>query len=99
LKGESKIQGNWGEMILERVLEKSGLEKGREYEIQKSFFTEEGNRVQPDVVINLPDGKKMILKFRLLLTKNTLMKMMKNKNLLLKRTCKFSEKTRRTTRK
>lgn len=61
LKGDSKIQGNWGELVLERVLEKSGLEKGREYEIQKSFVTEEGNRVQPDVVINLPDGKKMVV--------------------------------------
>lgn len=61
LKGDSKIQGNWGELVLERVLEKSGLEKGREYEIQKSHLTEEGNRVQPDVIINLPDGKKMII--------------------------------------
>jgi DNA recombination protein RmuC len=61
LKGDSKIQGNWGELILERVLEKSGLEKGREYEIQKSHLTEEGNRVQPDVIVNLPDGKKMVI--------------------------------------
>ncbi|MGO4708381.1 DNA recombination protein RmuC [Chryseobacterium sp. 2TAF14] len=61
LKGDSKIQGNWGELVLERVLEKSGLEKGREYEIQKSHLTDEGNRVQPDVIINLPDGKKMIV--------------------------------------
>jgi DNA recombination protein RmuC len=61
LKGDSKIQGNWGELVLERVLEKSGLEKGREYEIQKSHLTDEGNRVQPDVIINLPDGKKMII--------------------------------------
>ena len=68
LKGDSKIQGNWGELVLERVLEKSGLEKGREYEIQKSFVTEEGNRVQPDVVINLPDGKKMIVDSKVSLT-------------------------------
>lgn len=61
LKGDNKIQGNWGELVLERVLEKSGLEKGREYEIQKSHLTEEGNRVQPDVIVNLPDGKKMII--------------------------------------
>ncbi|MGA9211623.1 DNA recombination protein RmuC [Kaistella sp.] len=60
LKGDNKIQGNWGELVLERVLEKSGLEKGREYEVQKSHNTEEG-RLQPDVVINLPDGKKMII--------------------------------------
>ncbi|MBN8567384.1 MAG: DNA recombination protein RmuC, partial [Flavobacteriales bacterium] len=68
LKGDSKMQGNWGELILERVLEKSGLEKGREYEVQQSFMTEEGNRVQPDVVINLPDGKKMIVDSKVSLT-------------------------------
>ncbi|MFB9077075.1 DNA recombination protein RmuC [Flavobacterium procerum] len=61
LKGDSKMQGNWGELVLERVLEKSGLEKGREYEVQQSFVNTEGNRVLPDVVINLPDGKKMIV--------------------------------------
>ncbi len=68
LKGDSKMQGNWGELILERVLEKSGLEKGREYEIQQSFATNEGSRVQPDVVINLPDGKKMIVDSKVSLT-------------------------------
>ncbi|HQX03891.1 MAG: DNA recombination protein RmuC [Flavobacterium sp.] len=68
LKGDSKIQGNWGELILERVLEKSGLEKGREYEVQQSFTNEEGNRVFPDVVINLPDGKKMIVDSKVSLT-------------------------------
>ncbi len=61
LKGESKMQGNWGELVLERVLEKSGLEKGREYEVQQSFTNAEGSRLLPDVVINLPDGKKMIV--------------------------------------
>ncbi|TDW47381.1 DNA recombination protein RmuC [Flavobacterium sp. 270] len=61
LKGDSKMQGNWGELVLERVLEKSGLEKGREYEVQQSFTNTNGNRVFPDVVINLPDGKKMIV--------------------------------------
>lgn len=61
LKGDSKMQGNWGELVLERVLEKSGLEKGREYEVQQSFTNNEGSRVLPDVVINLPDGKKMIV--------------------------------------
>ena len=61
LKGDSKMQGNWGELVLERVLEKSGLEKGREYEVQQSHITEDGNRVFPDVVINLPDGKKMVV--------------------------------------
>ncbi|MGX7666840.1 DNA recombination protein RmuC [Flavobacterium pedocola] len=68
LKGDSKMQGNWGELILERVLEKSGLEKGREYEVQQSFTTEDGSRVQPDVVINLPDGKKMIVDSKVSLT-------------------------------
>jgi DNA recombination protein RmuC len=68
LKGDSKMQGNWGELILERVLEKSGLEKDREYEVQQSFVTEEGNRVFPDVVINLPDGKKMIVDSKVTLT-------------------------------
>ncbi|SCY65848.1 DNA recombination protein RmuC [Flavobacterium caeni] len=61
LKGDSKMQGNWGELVLERVLEKSGLEKGREYEVQQSFTTDEGQRVFPDVIINLPDGKKMVV--------------------------------------
>lgn len=68
LKGDSKIQGNWGELVLERVLEKSGLEKGREYDIQISHTTSEGNRVQPDVIINLPDGKKMIIDSKVSLT-------------------------------
>jgi DNA recombination protein RmuC len=68
LKGDSKMQGNWGELVLERVLEKSGLEKGREYEVQQSFTTTEGNRVFPDVVINLPDGKKMIVDSKVTLT-------------------------------
>lgn len=68
LKGDSKMQGNWGELILERVLEKSGLEKDREYFVQQSFTTEEGNRIQPDVVINLPDGKKMIVDSKVSLT-------------------------------
>lgn len=61
LKGDSKIQGNWGELVLERVLEKSGLEKDREYFMQSSFTTEEGKRVLPDVVLHLPDNKKMII--------------------------------------
>ncbi|RRJ92497.1 DNA recombination protein RmuC [Flavobacterium macacae] len=68
LKGDSKMQGNWGELILERVLEKSGLEKGREYDVQKGFENEEGSRVFPDVVIHLPDGKKMIVDSKVSLT-------------------------------
>lgn len=61
LKGDSKIQGNWGELVLERVLEKSGLEKDREYFVQNSFTSEEGKRFLPDVVLHLPDNKKMII--------------------------------------
>ncbi len=68
LKGDSKMQGNWGELILERVLEKSGLEKDREYFVQQSFTNDSGNRVFPDVVINLPDGKKMIVDSKVTLT-------------------------------
>jgi DNA recombination protein RmuC len=68
LKGDSKMQGNWGELILERVLEKSGLEKDREYFVQQSHTNGEGNRVFPDVVINLPDGKKMIVDSKVSLT-------------------------------
>ena len=61
LKGDNKIQGNWGELVLERVLEKSGLEKDREYYVQQSFTNDDGKRVLPDVVIHLPDNKKMIV--------------------------------------
>lgn len=68
LKGDSKMQGNWGELVLERVLEKSGLEKDREYFVQQSHVTEDGNRVFPDVIINLPDGKKMIIDSKVTLT-------------------------------
>ena len=68
LKGDSKIQGNWGELILERVLEKSGLEKGREYDVQQSFTNDEGSRVLPDVIIHLPEGKKMIIDSKVSLT-------------------------------
>lgn len=61
LKGENKTQGNWGEFILESVLEKSGLVKGSEYKIQESFTNEEGKRLQPDVIINLPENKTLII--------------------------------------
>jgi len=68
LKGDSKTQGNWGELVLERVLEKSGLEKDREYFVQQSFTNEEGKRILPDVVIHLPDGKKMVIDSKVSLT-------------------------------
>jgi len=61
LKGESKTQGNWGEFILETVLENSGLEKGREYEIQESHTTEEGRRLRPDVIIYLPEKRNIVI--------------------------------------
>ena len=60
LKGDNKMQGNWGELVLERVLEKSGLEKGREYEVQKMFTIDDQKKI-PDVIIHLPEGKKMII--------------------------------------
>ena len=68
LKGDSKTQGNWGELVLERVLEKSGLEKDREYFVQQSFTNPEGKRILPDVVIHLPDDKKMIIDSKVSLT-------------------------------
>ncbi|MGB5528873.1 MAG: DNA recombination protein RmuC, partial [Ignavibacteriaceae bacterium] len=60
LKGDTKTQGDWGEIQLERILERSGLRKGEEYSIQESFTTEEG-RKRPDVIVNLPEEKKIII--------------------------------------
>lgn len=61
LKGDTKMQGNWGEMVLERILERSGLQKDSEFFMQQSFNTEEGRRVLPDVIIHLPGGKRMVV--------------------------------------
>ncbi len=67
LKGQNKLQGGWGEVILERILERSGLEKGREYDVQASYQTEEGRRLQPDVVIHLPEGKQIVVDSKMVL--------------------------------
>ncbi|MDG6778570.1 DNA recombination protein RmuC [Thiomicrorhabdus sp. zzn3] len=61
LKGDSKTQGNWGELILERLLERSGLREGIEFEREKSFVDDEGRRLRPDVILNLPDHKHIII--------------------------------------
>jgi DNA recombination protein RmuC len=61
LKGDNKKQGNWGEVILERVLERSGLTKDREYRIQTNLNSLEGSRMQPDVIIDLPDDKHIVI--------------------------------------
>jgi DNA recombination protein RmuC len=61
LKGDKKMQGDWGELILETVLEQSGLRKGKEYSTQGGFRDDEGNLRKPDVILNLPDGKHMII--------------------------------------
>lgn len=61
LKGDSKKQGNWGEVILERVLERSGLVRDREYRMQTSFVSADGSRLQPDVIVDLPDEKHLII--------------------------------------
>lgn len=61
LKGDNKKQGNWGEMILERILESSGLVKDREYRTQATHQSQEGQNLQPDVIIDLPDNKHLII--------------------------------------
>jgi len=65
LKGDNKRQGNWGEVILERVLERSGLLKDQEYKLQAAILDEEGKRLQPDAVIYLPDEKHLIVDSKL----------------------------------
>jgi len=68
LKGESKTQGNWGEIVLERILEDSGLSEGREYELQVNLKSDEGKRYLPDVVIHLPEGRDIIVDSKVSLT-------------------------------
>ena len=61
LKGDNKAQGNWGEVILERLLEESGLQKGREYDVQVALKDEHGHRRNPDVILRLPEGKDIVI--------------------------------------
>ena len=68
LKGENKTQGNWGEMILENILERSGLRKGEEYFTQETLRNAEGEMLRPDVIVKLPDGKHLIVDSKMTLT-------------------------------
>lgn len=61
LKGDNKLQGNWGEMVLERVFEMSGLQRDREYVLQPSFKQESGAILRPDAVVQLPEGKSIVV--------------------------------------
>jgi len=61
LKGENKVQGNWGELVLERILEQSGLREGVEYELQASRKSEDGKRYRPDVIIHMPEGRDVVI--------------------------------------
>lgn len=65
LKGDTKTQGDWGEIQLERILERSGLRKGEEYLIQESYTADDGKRKRPDVIVNLPEEKKIIIDSKL----------------------------------
>ncbi|MDE0733563.1 MAG: DNA recombination protein RmuC [Gammaproteobacteria bacterium] len=61
LKGDNKTQGSWGEFVLESILEKSGLVKGREYDVQVSLKAEDGSKSQPDVIVHLPESRDIII--------------------------------------
>jgi DNA recombination protein RmuC len=65
LLGQSKTRGNWGEVILESILEKSGLVKNQEYLVQQSFQSPDGRRLQPDVIIQLPENKHLVIDSKL----------------------------------
>jgi len=67
LKGSSKTRGNWGEMILEKILESSGLRKGYEYDVQESHTRDDGSRAQPDVIIHLPEERNIIVDAKVML--------------------------------
>lgn len=68
LKGDSKVQGNWGEMVLERILEESGLHKGREYEVQVALADADGRRRNLDVIVHLPDRRDIVIDAKVSLT-------------------------------
>ena len=68
IKGDSKVQGNWGELVLESILESSGLRKGEEYVVQDSHTQSDGSRLQPDVVIKLPEGKSLVVDSKVSIT-------------------------------
>ncbi len=61
LKGSSKTQGDWGELVLERILEASGLRRGEEYDVQESHTREDGSKAQPDIVIHLPEDRHLVV--------------------------------------